>query len=156
MSSPVPNAGHPESKSAAHPLLEPGDYSQYLLRTKNEILYVLRGLQASTDHITVYFNEGKDFLLTAIVQLDDEGLTLDYGANEETNRQALAVDRLFCVTSHEKIRIQFLLRGLREIDYEGRPAFHAALPETVLRLQRREPRSRIRSSARFRSRRRPG
>jgi c-di-GMP-binding flagellar brake protein YcgR len=140
MSPPVPNddAGRPDHKSVAHPLLEPGDYSQYLLRTKNEILYILRGLMASTDHITVYFNEGKDFFLTAIIALDEEGLTLDYGAHAETNQLALAADRLFCVTSHEKIRIQFLLRGLREIDYQGRPAFRAALPDSVLRLQRRE------------------
>ena len=125
-------------KPKAHSLLEPGDYSQYLLRTKNEILFVLRGLLAGTHHITVHFNEGHDFFLTTILQLDDEGLTLDHGANAEANGRALAAERLFCVTSHERIRIQFQVRRLKEIMYEGRPAFRAALPEAVLRLQRRE------------------
>jgi len=139
MSSPVQNAARQaDAKPVAHPLLEPSDYTQYLLRTRNEILFVLRSLLASTDHITVYFNEGKDFLLSAIVQADEEGLTLDYGGNPDANRLALAADKLFCVTSHEKVRIQFLLRGLREIEYEGAPAFRADLPETILRLQRRE------------------
>jgi flagellar brake protein len=139
MSSPVQNAAsQANAKPVAHPLLEPSDYTQYLLRTRNEILFVLRGLLASTDHITVYFNEGKNFLLSAIVQVDEEGLTLDYGGNPDANRLALAADKHFCVTTHEKVRIQFLLRRLHEIEYEGAPAFRADLPDTILRLQRRE------------------
>lgn len=137
-STPDKDTEQDHDKPKTHPLLEPGDYSQYLLRTKNEILFVLRGLLAGTHHITVHFNEGHDLFLTAILQLDDEGLTLDHGANAETNGRALLAERLFCVTSHEKIRIQFQIRRLKEVMYEGRPAFRAALPEAVLRLQRRE------------------
>jgi flagellar brake protein len=140
MSSPVKKdaAGPNNAKPVAHALLEPTDHTQYLLRTKNEILFVLRGLLAGTDHLTIYFNEGQDFLLSAVIQVDDDGLTLDYGGNAETNTQALAAERLYCITTHDKIRIQFALRGLRQIDYQGRPAFRAALPDSILRLQRRE------------------
>jgi flagellar brake protein len=137
-SSPEQDAGQEHAQPKAHPLLEPGDYSQYLLRTKNEIIFVLNSLLTGTHHITVYFNEGHDFFLTAILQLDGDGLTLDHGANAEINQRALLAERLFCVTSHERIRIQFQVRRLKEILYEGRPAFRAALPEAVLRLQRRE------------------
>ena len=122
----------------AHPLLEPADHSQYLLHNKNEILFVLRSMLASADNITIHFNDGRDFLLSALIAVDDTGITLDYGSNPEMNQRALAADRLFCVTSHEKIRIQFLLHGIRQIQDNGRPAFRAALPDTVLRLQRRE------------------
>jgi c-di-GMP-binding flagellar brake protein YcgR len=140
MKSPVQNdaAGPNNTKAVAHGLLEPSDHAQYLLRTKNEILFILRGLMASTDHITIYFNEGRDFLLSAVIQVDDDGLVLDYGGNLAADARALAADRLFCVTVHDKIRVQFALRGLRKIDYLGRPAFRAALPDSVLRLQRRE------------------
>jgi flagellar brake protein len=131
--------GNPaDPRSIVHPLLEPSDYTKFLLRAKAEILFVLRSLLASTDHITIYFDEGKHFLLSAIIQVDDEGLTLDYGGDEKANSMALTVDRLFCVTTHERIRIQFLLRGLHQIDYQGAPAFRASLPDAVLRLQRRE------------------
>lgn len=140
MSSPAHNddTGSKSAKPVAHALLEPTDYTQFQLRTRNEIIFILRGLLASTDHLTIYFNEGQDFLLSAVIQVDDEGLVLDYGGNMEANARALAAERLFCVTTHDKIRIQFALRGLRQIVYEGRPAFRAALPESVLRLQRRE------------------
>lgn len=132
------NTVAPAAVPPPDPLLEPADYSEYLLHGKGEILFVLRGLMASTDRITVYFNEGRDFFLTAIIAVDDEGLTLDYGSTQEINERAVTADKLFCVTQHEKVRVQFLLRGLRRIDVEGRPAFRAALPESVLRLQRRE------------------
>jgi c-di-GMP-binding flagellar brake protein YcgR len=118
--------------------LEPTDYTQYLLRAKSEVLFVLRGLVADSDRVTVYFNEGKDFLLTSVIAVDDTGLTLDYGSDETTNQRALDADKLFCVTNHEKVRVQFRLRGLRRIEAGDGPAFRAELPETVLRLQRRE------------------
>jgi flagellar brake protein len=120
------------------PLLEPADYTQYLLRTRNEILFVLRSLVAAGDGVTVYFNQGRDFFLSPIIAVDDNEITLDFGSSPTMNRRALAADRLFGVASHEKVRIQFLLQGVREVVFEGQPAFRAALPETLLRLQRRE------------------
>jgi c-di-GMP-binding flagellar brake protein YcgR len=123
---------------AAHPLLEPSDYTQYLLHNRNEILYILRSLQAAADNVTVHFNEGHDFLLSAVIAIDEGGITLDYGGNAELNRRALAAEKHFCVANHNRIRIQFLLRSMREISFNGAPAFYAPLPDAVLRLQRRE------------------
>lgn len=131
-------AEQPETGGPIEPLLEPADYTQYLIRNATEILFVLRSLRDSSDRITIYFNEGKDFLLSSVVALDEGSITLDFGGNPAANRRALAAERLFCVTRHDKIRIQFLLRGVRQIDFQGAPAFHAALPDSVLRLQRRE------------------
>jgi len=120
------------------PLLEPADYTEYLLRSASEILFILRAVMSAGDHISVYFNDGHNFLLTTIVDLDGEAITLDVGNNAEINEQALVADRLFCVTTHDRVRIQFLLHGVRQVQFEGRPAFRAVLPETLLRLQRRE------------------
>lgn len=120
------------------PLLEPGDYAQFLLHSKSEILFVLRNLLEHVTQITIFFNEGKDMILTTLVSVDDEGVVIDYGASSEMNRKALTVDRLFCVASLQKVRVQFLLRGLAQVTYGGRPAFRAKLPTDLLRLQRRE------------------
>lgn len=133
-----PTVALPDPVPPHEPLLEPADYSDYLLHGTSEILFVLRGLMASTDRITAYFNEGQDFLLSAIIAVDDDGVTLDYGSTQEMNEKALKADKMFCITRHEKVRVQFLLRGLKRIDHQGRPAFRAALPDSVLRLQRRE------------------
>ncbi len=120
------------------PLLEPGDYAQFLLHSKSEILFVLRNLLDNVSQITIFFNEGKDMILTTLVAIDDDGIVIDYGASSEMNRKALTVDRLFCVASLQKVRVQFLLRGLTQATYGGRPAFRAKLPTDLLRLQRRE------------------
>ncbi|WIM06716.1 MAG: flagellar brake protein [Candidatus Nitricoxidivorans perseverans] len=119
-------------------LVAPEAFSQYLLHAQSEIVFILRALIASGDRVTVYFNEGKDFLLTALIAIDDDGIVLDYGSGAEMNRRALAAEKLFCITTHDKVRVQFQLRGVRQIEYEGRPAFRAKLPDTLLRLQRRE------------------
>lgn len=119
-------------------MLEPGEYSEYMLRTRNEVLLVLRGLYDRVAQITVYFNEGKDMLLTTVAAVRDDHLVLDYGPSSEMNRRALEAEKHFCVTTLDRVRIQFILRAFGKIEHEGRPAFRAALPEEVLRLQRRE------------------
>lgn len=119
-------------------ILEPEAFSQYLLHSANEILFVLRSMVKDGSRITVYFNEGKDFLLTTVIAVDEEGLVLDYGSSAEMNRRAEQAKKLFCVASHDRVRVQFLLRGVRQVDFEGSPAFRADLPDTLLRLQRRE------------------
>lgn len=124
------------SKTAA--MLEPSDYNEFLLRAKSEIVFVLRSLVEHVSQVTVFFNEGKDMLLTTVVAVEEDALVLDYGASSEINRKVVEAQKLFCVTSLEKVKIQFILRGIKRIDYEGRPAFRAPLPEDVLRLQRRE------------------
>lgn len=124
--------------AAGEPLVEPADYAKYLLHGKTEVIFVLQALRAAADRVTAYFNDGKDFLLTSVIAVDDHGLTLDYGSDAEMNRRALAADKLFCAASHEKVRVQFLLRGLKRVDAADGPAFRAELPESVLRLQRRE------------------
>jgi len=118
--------------------IEPADYSRYLLRAKTEVLFVLRAMQAAADRITMHFNDGRDSLLTTLIAIDDNGMSLDIGSDAETNRRAIAADKVFCVGSHDKVRIQFLLRGVRQIDANDGPAFRAELPDSVLRLQRRE------------------
>ena len=119
-------------------MLEANSYSQFILHTKNEVLFVLRGLCEAVCQVTVFFNEGRELLLTTVAAVEDEHLILDFGASSEVNRKALTAEKLFCVANHEKVRIQFVLRGLERVEHENRPAFRASLPTEVLRLQRRE------------------
>jgi len=126
------------TQGATAELLEPADYSQYLLHSPNEILFVLRSLLASGARITVYFNEGRDFLLTTLVAIEDRSIVIDYGSSSEMNRKIVEADKLFCATQLEHVKIQFILRGVETVAYDDQPAFRAKFPETLLRLQRRE------------------
>lgn len=124
------------NKQAA--VLEPSDYNQFLLHTRTEIVFVLRSLIEHISQITIFFNEGRDLLLTTLAAVDEDGLVFDFGASSEMNRKALEADKLFCIATLDKVKIQFILRGLQRTEYEGSPAFRAAYPDTLLRLQRRE------------------
>jgi c-di-GMP-binding flagellar brake protein YcgR len=136
----TPPSEHPAASdhNPAAELLSTDEFSEYMLKAKGEMFSVFKGLVEHVSQLTMFFNGGKDMILTSIVSYGDRGLVLDLGASSEMNRKALEADKLFCVTQLEKVKIQFILRGLQRIESGGRPAFLAGLPENVLRLQRRE------------------
>lgn len=120
------------------PILEPGEYARFMLRAPAEIMPVLHGLRDRGAHVSVFFNEGRDTLLSVLVAVANDHLILDTSPDDATNRKAVAADKHFCVTLLDKVRVQFILRDFTLVSHEGRPAFRAALPDEVLRLQRRE------------------
>ncbi len=121
-------------------LMQADDYSKYLLHSKKEIVFLLRAMRDKGALITVYFNQGSDFLLTTLLSVSAEAdtLLLDPGSNAEMNRKALASDKLVFIAAHDKVKIQFTVKHLAKAEYEGREAFRAAIPDELLRLQRRE------------------
>lgn len=133
----APESSPPPAATNRAPV-DAGTYAQYLLHARSEIEFILERLHDDASQITMFFNEGKDMLLTAVVAIEEDDLILDFGASMDTNRKAVAADRLFCVTQHDKVRIQFILRGIERVEYQGQPAFRTRIPDEVLRLQRRE------------------
>jgi len=119
---------------------QPNDYSQYLLYSKSEILAVFRSLIQKGSLITVHFDQGRAFLLTSMLTLtaDNTQFILDIGSNDEMNRKALLAKILIFTTVLDKVKIQFKLNILSATQYDGRSAFLGSIPETLLRLQRRE------------------
>lgn len=129
-----------EQTSPRFELEQADDYSKYLLYSKTEILFVLRSLIQKGAMLTVYFDQGASFLLTSLVAIapDNASLLFDCGSNDEMNRKALCADKLIFTATLDKVKIQFSLRKLELASNEGQPVFRGALPEALLRLQRRE------------------
>jgi c-di-GMP-binding flagellar brake protein YcgR len=136
---PAPAEKREDSPPLKFELMQADDYGKYLLQSRKEILFILRALQERGALITVYFNQGSDFLLTTLLAVEGEdALVFDPGSSAEMNRKALAADKLIFITSHDKVKIQFTVSRLEKTRHEGREAFRTAVPETLLRLQRRE------------------
>lgn len=116
------------------------DYSQYLLHSKPEILAVLRSLIKKGGMITVHFDQGHSFLLTTMIALsaDNNEFILDLGSDDEMNRKALIAKKLILTTIIDKVKVQFSVNSLTQTQSDGRPAFVGSVPESLLRLQRRE------------------
>jgi flagellar brake protein len=112
----------------------------FTITFRREIVFYLRQLINDKDPISVSFNEGKDTILTLLLNLDDEEglLYFDWGSTEEVNNRFLQSDRNFFVAMPGGVRNQFMCGKPQAVTYEGRPAFAVKLPEKYVRLQRRE------------------
>jgi len=116
------------------------DNSNYMIHSRMEILYILRAIQHKNEFVTAYFNQGNDFILTSLLEVDGEAgsLVLDFGTNEALNHRALASDKIILVTTQDHVKVQFVVDGMEQVEYLGRPAFKSGLPSELLKLQRRE------------------
>ncbi len=67
------------------------DLERFRVDSRAEIVRVLNDLTRTLQLITVYFNEGRDFILTSALRLDDENnrLVLDYGPDDTLNQRLL-------------------------------------------------------------------
>ena len=116
------------------------DYSRYLLREKTDILFNLRALMQRRAMLSAFIDASADSFLSAILAItaDEQHLILDAASDEAINMRVEAAEKLICVTQLDKIKIQFAATDIERFPHEGHQAFRIALPEVLLRLQRRE------------------
>lgn len=118
-----------------------GDFSQYLIRDARELRFLLRQLAAKRALISVYPGESSRSSLTSLLDVPESGngpLLLDVASDKKLNEALLAAPRTICITQLDNIKVQFELGRLQNASFKGAPAFSAAMPDAVLRLQRRE------------------
>jgi c-di-GMP-binding flagellar brake protein YcgR len=119
--------------------LEEADiYGEYFLYSPTEMVFILREAMQKGCMMTVYFDMGRSFFLSTLLSVELQGIVLDCSSHDETNRRALGAKRLICTLSVDRVKVQFALGGLSRNIHENRPAFFSPLPESLLRLQRRE------------------
>lgn len=120
--------------------LEEDFKDNYEISARPEVLSILRGICDQGALISFSFNFGDDFLLTTILSISADGtaMILDRGANMKMNRKALLADRINCESRKENVKIRFVLHRLTAVSHDGREAFLAAVPDSLIRLQRRK------------------
>lgn len=114
------------------------DASKFLVESDKEVVYILRAIMQKGERVTAHFNQGSDMILTSLVEVDGNEVILDYGANEALNRKITEAHKVIFITSQDKVRVQFVANRVEKINYEGKPALRIDLPETLIKLQRRE------------------
>ena len=125
--------------SAQPPAPEP-DTERYRVRARTEVIAALRGLLQQNALVTVHFGPGPDFFVTALLAVDaDRGLLLfDHGADARQNQRLPRAPAARLETYAEHIRVEFSIGSIATVEFEGKPAFAAPLPPSLLRFQRRE------------------
>lgn len=120
--------------------IEQNSYSEYLLYSRSEILFVLRSAAQKKCMFTVYFDSGRSFFLTSLLALADDGnwLYFDVSNDPAINQGVTTAKKLMLTTMLDRVKIQFSVGEFQEVPSGNRKAFACKLPETLLRLQRRE------------------
>lgn len=116
------------------------NHDAFTITFRREIIFYLRQLINDGQQISAIFNEGRDTILTVLLDVNEakDTLTFDWGSSEEINRRFLASERNFFVATPQGIRNQFLCGKPRQTTYKKHPAFEVRLPKKYVRLQRRE------------------
>ncbi|AWI75219.1 MAG: flagellar brake protein [Azoarcus sp.] len=121
-------------------LVRSDEEEKYLLQSPREIRQLLTSLVTGRALVSAQLTPGNQSFLTAVLGLadDDTALLLDGSTDESINTRIEQAAQITCITQLHNIRIQFQVENPARIQVDGRPAFRALLPDSVLRLQRRE------------------
>jgi c-di-GMP-binding flagellar brake protein YcgR len=116
------------------------NWHDYEVDSAREIVALLRQIGDKHQLIRMLVNGEADVCVTSILDVDAERgrIILDRSINREQNARIVAARRVRCETTLDKIRILFTADTLRDCVWDGRDAFEAAIPATLIRLQRRE------------------
>ncbi|MBI3375624.1 MAG: flagellar brake protein [Betaproteobacteria bacterium] len=115
------------------------EFERYQVYSRFEIVSLLREVADSHALVTVYFNQGAEFIVTNLLDVNPEfeELIFDLGADDNANRRLLRSERMTAVTFLDHIKLQFSAQHAELTEYEHLPAIRIRLPESLLRLQRR-------------------
>lgn len=140
MTTETPAPGTSELPDPADIEINQKDLSEYLLYSRSEILFILRSVMQKKCMLTAYFNAGRNFFLTSLIAISDDGnwIYFDVSNDPSTNHGALSANKLMFTTMLDRVKIQFTVEATQEVPAGSRKAFACHLPETLLRLQRRE------------------
>ena len=110
------------------------------LTDRQEIIFYLRELIKHGDRVSLTFDEGRLGFLTILLDVGEEDgyLYFDIGGSTELNNAFLRARRYVFASVIDGIRIQFTTGQAVQTSYGGGKAFAVAIPETMLRLQRRQ------------------
>jgi flagellar brake protein len=122
------------------PISDGEDIEAYRITAPMEIGAVLRTLAQRGTFITIYVNEGRELILSRILEVDIKGKTFifDVGGNAESNQVLLNSARSLVLAIPDGVKIQFAVGIVRNCQYQGGPALTAAFPADLIKLQRRE------------------
>ncbi|MDR3412685.1 MAG: flagellar brake protein [Formivibrio sp.] len=129
-----------QDDGATNPIPESADIGPYRLSSPIEVGFVLRSLAQRADFITVYFNSGRDLLITRILDanLKARQFVFDLSGHQASNAALQKVDKAVFVGMPDGVKVQFSTGPIHEVSFEGQPAFAAPFPQDLIKLQRRE------------------
>ena len=131
-------AGPQDPQTTLSTRLEEQD--QYLLHDPREIRRVLQVLIDKHSLVTVHLPSRNRMFGSALVELSDDQqhVYIDGSRDTKINEAMVQANHVTCVSTLDRVPIQFRLTALEQVDMDGMVTFRAELPQNLLYLQRRE------------------
>jgi c-di-GMP-binding flagellar brake protein YcgR len=114
------------------------DVGPYLIHSRREIMVLLRRLTEKRELVRMIFSEGEEAIATAVLDVSENSVIIDSAPDAEQLLRVLASGSISFDTALERIRIAFFATRIEPCMHDGLPALRIPLPETMVRLQRRE------------------
>ncbi len=115
-----------------------GDEEQFEVQSPREIYFILSDIEKNATRSALYYNKRQQFILTSIIDADETGVWLDASQNREQNAQIVESKGCVFVSSHRQAKVQFEIAQLVLTSLDNLKAFYLPLPESLLRIQRRD------------------
>ena len=114
--------------------------NKFRITSKSEILNILQIVMKRNMLTALHFDHNNDFILTSILAIDTElrQMVVDFGEIEKFGRIALHANKVTLVTSQDQSKIQFTCTAIKKIKFQKRNAFSIDLPESLLRIKKRQ------------------
>lgn len=119
-------------------LFSDGEDSQFTIRSKREIQSILKGIARENTRAALYYDEGDNFILTTVLELDEHGMWLEVGPIATSNQRILHSDKIIFISSYHQAKVQFVAHRIEHAVLDNSAAFYIPLPDSLLRIQRRE------------------
>ena len=113
---------------------------KFIIYSETEIMQKLRMLQKNKCIITAYFDDGKQSLLTAVIDIlpAKKMLLLDFGPNDTVNKALLSSHHVIFKSSLDGVSAKFTAQKVQKAKYQGEQVFACQVPEDLLWVQRRD------------------
>lgn len=121
--------------------LERDNWHDYRVHSRKEIITLMRNIAEDKQLITMLIRGQAETCVTSVLEVDADNGTvyLDCAIDPAQNARIAAAERISFETSVDKIRILFVAEhGVQAASHGGGAAFTMALPDSMIRLQRRE------------------
>jgi c-di-GMP-binding flagellar brake protein YcgR len=114
------------------------NWHDFEIGSRKEIVTLLRSIGEKNQLIRMLINGQTDACVTSILDVTASHIFLDCSIDKQQNQRILNAGVVEFETTLDKIRIMFSSDQVMEALHDGRPALKILLPETLIRLQRRE------------------
>jgi c-di-GMP-binding flagellar brake protein YcgR len=114
------------------------DIGPYQIHGRREIIALLKRLIDQRQLVRMIFSEGNEAVATSVLAVSEDGVIIDTVRDAAQRERMLKSRSVSFDTSLDRIRIAFFASGLSAIMHEDLPALAMPLPDSMIRLQRRE------------------